>query len=542
MNLKTRFNQGLFSLGRRSFIERSKAKQIAWGLILSLTALPLFANTKCTEDDTDNPVFGAECTSLSVLENPKGEQARKISLNIIRLPSIQETTKPPIFFIAGGPGQASTDLLDIFRLEFSKLLVNHDFVFVDQRGTGKSNPIHCEIDLLPHTHKSPTELEALNLERHRACLKDYDADLEFYTTPYAVSDLEDVRKHFGYEKIYLWGGSYGTRVVLEYLRSAESAIAGVILDGLAPYSIQLPHFVERDGSNALGQLFSICQNDTSCNQAFPDLEQSWLTVLQALKTSPKIETLVHPRTQKSHRVYIDDQVISGIVRTMLYSRAAAPILPLAIHNAASGDFSTLFSISAVGMDNMGDSISSGMQFAVLCAEDFHLSQQEKTNIEPFTRRLHLPPSSALKDICNLYPKSQLPAEYFSFANTKVPALVLSGKLDPVTPPVWGEAVANRLKNHRHIVVEGGHHIVSRAGCIPKIIRQFVKAPEKLQEIDAACVDLIKPPYFFIDNAGPELTQTNNTTDEALTADEEKAPVADTKTPVTSTDRTPGGTE
>ncbi len=475
-------------------------------LCVVFSSVATFADSKCTESDTSNPVFGAECTKISVLENPTDQSSRSIALNVIHLPAIQETTKPPIFFIAGGPGQASTDLLDIFRLEFSSLLVDHDFIFVDQRGTGKSNPIHCDIELLPHVHKPPSEIEALTLNAHKECLKNYEANLQFYTTPYAVSDLEAVRKHFGYSHVFLWGGSYGTRVALEYLRSASDAIAGVILDGLAPFSIRLPVFAEYDSSMALAQLLATCQADPACNKAFPNLEKGWLTLLRKLKEKPRTEQLVHPRTQETHQVYIDDVVLSSVVRTILYTRDAAPILPLAIHNAVNEDFSTLFSISALGMDSMNESISSGMLLAVLCAEDFYLSQTEDTDIPSFTKYLHIPTSEYLEEICALYPASQLPKAYFSFPLTDTPALILSGQFDPVTPPRWGEEVAKHLSNNRHIIAEGGHHIISRAGCVPDIIKQFIQNPQNLSALDASCVSKIKPPFFFIDSAGPKLGQ------------------------------------
>ncbi len=472
------------------------------GISLSTQAL----SDECLDERTQNPIYGADCQFLSLKEDPANSNSRTLDVYLTRIPAIQDNQKPPIFFIAGGPGQASSELIAMFRHQFSHLLVDHDFVFVDQRGTGKSNPLDCDIDLLEHADKTLNALEELALEKQRECLKTYDGDLTRYTTPYAVQDLEAVRKHLGYDKIFLWGGSYGTRVIIEYLRSFPSSIAGAILDGVAPVSIQLPAFLERDGSRALGHLFEICQSDAACEKAFPNLSAHWLTLLDTLQRKSSIVTLTHPRTQKSHRIYIDDQIISAWTRIILYSREITPILPLALHRATLHDYSQLFSIYALGLENLSEGVSEGMQTAVLCAEDHKFRQSNTQNkLDNYTRLLHLPTPVSLDRICEMFPKSILEANYFEAISSEVPTLLLSGKLDPVTPALWAEELSPQLPNSRHIIIEGGHHIVSRLGCMPHIIAKFIKAPNKLNNIDIECINNIKTPHFFIDSAGPELS-------------------------------------
>lgn len=480
------------------------------GTSLSTRAL----SEECLDERTQNPIYGADCQFITLKEDPDNSNSRTLDVYLTRIPAIQDDQKPPVFFIAGGPGQASSELVAMFRHQFSHLLVDHDFVFVDQRGTGKSNPLDCDIDLLEHADKTLKTLEGLALEKQRECLKTYDGDLTRYTTPYAVQDLEAVRKHLGYDKIFLWGGSYGTRVIIEYLRSFPSSIAGAILDGIAPVSLQLPAFLERDGSSALGRLFNVCQSDAACEAAFPSLSAHWLTLLDALERKPRIVTLTHPRTQKPHRIYIDDQIISAWTRIILYSREITPILPLALYRATQEDYSQLFSIYALGLDSLSEGVSEGMQAAVLCAEDRQYGQLNTQN-EPdsYTRLLHLPPSKSFDRICEMFPKSILAANYFTPINSEVPTLLLSGKLDPVTPSLWADELSPQLPNSRHIIVEGGHHIVSRLGCMPHIIAKFIKAPNKLNDIDIECVKNIKIPHFFIDSAGPALSVAPLSADE-----------------------------
>lgn len=463
-----------------------------------------FKPTECLSDSTKTPIYGAECQFIRLKEDPDNLDSREIDVYITRLPAIQESQKPPVFFIAGGPGQASSDLIASFRQQFAKLLVDHDFVFVDQRGTGKSNPLNCDIELLDYADQALSIIEKLSLEKQQACVSGYKGDLTRYTTPYAVKDLDAIRKALGYQMIFLWGGSYGTRVIIEYLRAFPTSIAGVILDGVAPVSIQLPTFVERDGSAALARLLELCRSDSACRQAFPNLEQDWLSLLDRLEAKAETVPLIHPRTQKSHRIYIDNYVISAWVRLILYSREITPVLPLALFRATQQDYSQLFSIYALGLDNMSQGVSEGLQSAVLCAEDHHYRQLAEVEIKDYTRLLHLPGAETLNALCALYPKSILADEYFTTIDSNVPALLLSGKLDPVTPPLWADGLSTQLHNSKHVVVEGGHHIVSRLGCVPSIISKFIRSPESLSSINTNCVSRIKAPAFFIDSAGPQL--------------------------------------
>ncbi len=468
-------------------------------------------NTPCIDDSNAVDVFGAQCYSLTVAENPQAPNGRNLDLHITRLPALQETQKPPLFFIAGGPGQASSDLLAVFRHEFSGLLVDHDFVFVDQRGTGHSAPLNCDTDLLPLAALSPDALEAKAIENLKACITETTAttkaDFRYYTTPYAVADLHQVRQALGYDSIFLWGGSYGTRVVLDYLRRHGDTVAGAILDGIAPIAIQLPTFAERDGSRALAAVFQRCESAPQCRAAFPDLSARWQQHLQKLSDAPTAVELKHARTQEAHTVYVNEQVVSAWVRLIMYSRNIVPILPLALDRATQGDYSLLFSVYSVGLDSMAEGISELMQTAVLCAEDARYSQLYPTQVDDAGHLLRLPTRNGFDKSCALFPASTLTTEYFAPVKSDVPSLLLSGQLDPVTPPSWGDEAGQTLSRSQHVIVNNGHHIVSRLGCVPAIIERFVAAPNAVEKLDTGCVENIAPPHFFIDAAGPTMQKT-----------------------------------
>ena len=173
------------------------------------------------------------CGTLKVYENRATKQGRQIDLNIVVLPALRSDAQPdPLFFLAGGPGQGAAKLAKVVREIFRRVQSDRDIVLVDQRGTGKSNPLDCNDD--DDSLQAIMETNEQTLERLKACQAKYDADLTLYTTPIAMDDLDDVRAFLGYDKINVYGGSYGTRAALVYMRQHGDRVRTAILDGVAP--------------------------------------------------------------------------------------------------------------------------------------------------------------------------------------------------------------------------------------------------------------------------------------------------------------------
>ncbi|HEX8636937.1 MAG TPA: alpha/beta hydrolase, partial [Pyrinomonadaceae bacterium] len=182
----------------------------------------------CLVSGVDKP---ARCGKLSVFENRKTKKGRRIDLNVVVFPAQGENpARDPVFGIAGGPGQGAAQLVaPVFFRELAPVNRERDIVLVDQRGTGNSNPLNCPINSLK---------EAINyiggdypVENWKACRLELEkkADLRFYTTSIAMDDLDEVRESLGYEKINLFGVSYGTRAALAYLRQHPASVRSVIL-------------------------------------------------------------------------------------------------------------------------------------------------------------------------------------------------------------------------------------------------------------------------------------------------------------------------
>lgn len=430
-------------------------------------------------------VYGAECGELSVKENPADSQSREISLQILRLPAISPAPKQdPLFLIQGGPGASSIDMANQVHWAFADVRKNRDLIFVDQRGTGKSNALQCEQlseeeQLLPELAQSE-----ISLQLAKACAEKYRQQIPFYTTPYAVQDLDAVRRALGYEKINLWGVSYGTRVALEYMRAFPQRARVAILDGVAPVQLALPKYFQEDALAALQAVNSECQMQEKCKTLYGDIVEKTQLIAQRLAKPVNIQ-FEHPRHQQATHILLTPKRFSSLIFMSLYSRDLSVLLPRAIAEAERGDYRLLASLSALAEEQPSfNNISEAMRYTVVCNEDAQfISAEDKVNAKAFFGINML---KDLSDVCALWPKAPLPENYNDPIKSSTPSLLLSGGHDPVTPARWAELVAKDLPNSRQLVAPGGNHSISMEGCLPKIIAQFIEMGE-VEGISDDCV-------------------------------------------------------
>jgi pimeloyl-ACP methyl ester carboxylesterase len=98
-------------------------------------------------------------------------------------------------------------------------------------------------------------------------------------------------------------------------------------------------------------------------------------------------------------------------------------------------------------------------------------------------------TEAMAAICKVWPRGDMPADFHKPLATRVPALVLEGEFDPVTPPRYGEEVVRTLPNGRLLVLRGQGHNVIGAGCMPKLFAQFLQDADA-KKLDAKCLDTL----------------------------------------------------
>lgn len=446
-------------------------------------------------------ISGAKCGTLKVYENRATRKGRKIDIYVLVLPATGEKREPdPLFYFAGGPGSAaaSEDAPGAAQ-GFAKIRERRDLVFVDQRGTGKSNGLDCPM-FDPNDPQSHFGY-FFPLESVRKCRQQLEpkADLTLYTTTLAVDDIDDVRAALGYDKINLFGGSYGTRAATVYLRRHPKHVRSVMLQGVSLRNQYLPRDYARDTERALQGILAECVADEACNKAFPDVKNEAKAVLDQLTKGP-IEAQLRPQNSPAPiKVSLNRDLVAEAIRYMLYHPPTAGRVPLFLHLAAQGNFTPLAQAALNYRRNLVGTGANGLFLSVTCAEDLPWIKPgegerlaENTFLGDYRVRQQ-------REACGLWPRASIASDYAESFDSNVPALIITGEWDPVTPPAYGDELSRMLKNSLHVVVPfGGHGIggLENGDCINRLSVEFMERGS-VNGLDTACVKTIRRRGFAL---------------------------------------------
>lgn len=444
----------------------------------------------------------AQCSSFLRPEDPQKPNGKQIELFVTKIAAHSSKAEADAFtLIQGGPGGSSIDMLISYYPILQEVLQKRDLIVVDQRGTGRSNILACE-------QPSEEQLQTVSFdpvetaENTKKCIeKNHSADLKLYTTSIAVQDLDAVREAAGYEKLTVYGTSYGTRVAQHYMRRFPKQTRAVILDGVVHVGLNLAGGeIARRSQGALDSIFKRCQADEQCAEQFGDLDQKFNALKTRLEEQVVEISLPHPVTAKTTTQKISVQHLYAAVRLMPYSTEGIALLPLLISQAYDGDY-TLLAAQAMNVEeSFSDGYAIGMQNSVMCAEDFPFTQEsDKQNLDStyFGNTM----VEALAVTCKHWPRGVMDDDFRSPFKSNIPVLILSGETDPITPPENGEKALAMFDNSKHIVVPAhGHGVLSR-GCMPALVSEFIEHSD-LEQLNSACVEREREMPIFIDNTGP----------------------------------------
>ena len=431
---------------------------------------------------------------------PDGTQ---LDIHFMVVPAIARRRLPdPVFLLAGGPGQSAIELAPSVLPLLARLNNRRDLVFVDQRGTGRSAPLAC--DEPRHPPLAETGDSAAQLLRLRRCLATLSStapltsadDLRFFTTPLAMQDLDAVRDRLGAPRINLIGASYGTRAALDYARQFPDRLRRSVLDGVAPPDMVLPLSGGIDSQAAFDAMLADCERTPACARRHPALRADWAALLASL---PKTVTAVHPFTGRLETFALDRDRLLGAVRGPLYAPVLAAALPEVIGEAARGRFEPLLGLSSLLSGRRGSGVATGMHFSVLCAEDGPRMGPASEPVDPTAAPFVEQAAAVYREACAFWPRGSVHEAFYHPSPAASAVLLLSGGLDPATPPRHGERLARALgPKARHVVVPNAGHGLMGIGCVRDVMHRFIDAADDARAlgVDAACLDgLPRPPAF-----------------------------------------------
>jgi pimeloyl-ACP methyl ester carboxylesterase len=311
----------------------------------------------------------------------------------------------------------------------------------------------------------------------RRCLTALEktAHVEFYTTSVAVQDLDSVRAALGYQRINLYGVSYGTRVAQHYVRRFPNRARSVILDGVVPPQLALGPATALNAEQALTRILARCANDTECKKHFGDPSVSYHVLRSSLQAHPVPVSLADPTSGEPSKFDFTGYHLATVLRLGSYTSEQAALLPLMLHGATeSANFTPLASQFLVVNRSYGDALAYGMHNSVVCSEDVPFWDLAKVNRAELEKTyLGTAQLDGLRSICSVWPHGPVDPDFHAQLRTDVPVLLLSGSDDPVTPPTDADEARRGFTHSVHIVLKGFGHGQLAAPCVDRVMANFM---------------------------------------------------------------------
>ena len=436
----------------------------------------------------------ARCGTYWPLENREQPGGRRIPVDVVVIPARSATPRPdPVFFAYGGPGQTATQgARDWIGSAMNEA---RDIVLVDQRGTSPAHALDCRLSGSPDNPQGYLEpIFSAGLFRRCRAELETKADLTRYTTADYVDDLDDVRRALGYGQINIQGGSYGSRVVLFYLRRYPRNARTAFMDGVDPAAtMRNPLYHAQDSQAALDSVFNLCAREAGCARTFPNLRREFGETMDRLRRRPASVRVPHPATGAPLRLTLDANAFAEGVRVMMYDWNRSRRLPLLLHRAHRGDYAP-FAEAALRYNAALRDIRMGLAMSTLCYED--LSRITEADIVAETRGTFLGDLRVRtqKAACAEWPRRATPAGVDEPVVSDVPALLVSGAYDPATAPRWGTLAARTLPNSLHVIIPAAHTAGSR--CVDRIRGEFLDRGT-VQGLDTSCVGEMRLAPFVL---------------------------------------------
>jgi len=412
-----------------------------------------------------------ECGDLFVYEDRDAATGRIIELHYLRVFSPASSTNATIF-LDGGPGGNGNFILwhlDRIGAEFlNGLLVDGDFLVIAQRGTTLSRPV-------------------LRTAEWRNLVG--IADLPSYNTAYNADDVDDLRSTLGYDRLNLYGISYGSRLGLEVMRRHGDHLRSSMIDGLCPPGVECWASEPKNFYTAITALDAACADDEQCGSAYGDLVAKLLAGVDSLS-----DDCLTFHEGFADEVGLCDTGYARLLFNVMYDNESYPKLPMVISDVAErrtdrvGETIAAWNTAVASRDS---EIAWGMQFSVACNEIFNPPDEsafDEINADvPASLRATLNLWSYYEQTCESWPVGPPRPELSQPVTSAVRTLVASGAIDPATPSYLGDLAASTLSNREVVVFPASGHVATlQSPCGNQTLLAFLADPD--QPLDTSCTD------------------------------------------------------
>lgn len=436
----------------------------------------------------------AWCTTVSAPENHDDPKSRTIELAVALVTAEGQGQPDPIVMIAGGPGQSALESYPLMHRAFDDARRSRNVLLLDARGTGKSHPLMCKDDEGRSAVMEEEESPALARAFAERCRDEHakTSDLRYYTTADHIRDLDLVRRKLGVERFNLLGVSYGTRVAQQFAKRYPEHTRTITLDSVVPNSLVLGQEHARNLDEALKRQFARCRDNAACTENLGDPEAKLKALSERLRAGNLAPIRYRDPMSGEWRTDAPEYGhLALLLRLYAYQPEVASMLPLIVHDASEGHYESLLAQARAIYGSVSESIMHGMQLSVMCSEDHELSE----NPSDADTVMGVDFVSFARAQCEVWPKGARPDDFREPLAGDVPVLAITGELDPVTPPRYGDEVVKSLPNGRHLILPGQGHSVLGTGCMPKLFAQFIENANA-KSLDETCLKRLSaaPPF------------------------------------------------
>jgi pimeloyl-ACP methyl ester carboxylesterase len=447
-------------------------------------AAPAFKPTACVGDYA-GVGQKVDCGNLIVDESRGQARGRRISVAVAIVRASEPKGLPPVIYLHGGPGGAAVaNLPRLLQRPAAKeyVAIDQDWIFIDQRGGGLSDPsLDC-----PGTHLTdagpPSDKDADGIV---ACLQAFKAkgvDLSRYNAVEVAHDVQDLRRALKLSQIDLFGGSYGTRIEAAIQANAPEGVRAVVQDSPWPpeadWTVGGPEMV----SGSIDIVMAKCAVVADCARRYPDLKAKLSVVAERWLAGP--QTI-------GGKVYTADD-LGGYLMDASYFNAA--YLPRDLWKIIQGDVGPVEEF--VGAR---DYYREGQFMTHLCKEELPFESREAVATgagkDPVAR-LMVASMQRMHDMCKKIdvgppvPSEQQPVK------TRITTLFLAAEIDPGCPPDLTRAAAKGYAGSQVVIVTNATHgVTGRSPCARKMVRSFFQDPSK--PVDRSCLPAADQPMAFV---------------------------------------------
>jgi pimeloyl-ACP methyl ester carboxylesterase len=437
---------------------------------------------------------GYQCGQLAVPLDRAGAVPGTLTLSIKRAVATSNPDAAAVIALSGGPGQAALPSVTEFASILGPALTNRDLVVFDQRGTGASNRLRCD---------AFEEGSSSIAEAARACANQIGPTRGHFRSAESVDDIESIRVESGYQKLVLFGVSYGTKVAEDYAAKYPANVEALVLDSVVPPegSDVLNVTTFKALPRALGEL---CGNGL-CNGITTNVGRDLANVARrAAKVGDGgragFTGTVNTPGGRQIRVRLDRDGLLDILLAGDLNPTLRAELPAALRSVMKGDRRPLLRLRlrAAGLTGIPnttaqddvESISDALFATTRCEEssfpwDRNASANQRARQALAAARAHpaadfgafgwgVALRSEVIPICVGWPNAS-PPPAAPAPLPQVPALVIAGGGDVRTPLEDAQSVAGRIPGAQIIAVPyTGHSVLSgdRTGCAQAALAAF----------------------------------------------------------------------